>query len=327
VSANKGPGPTASEVAKAQELVYELKIGEIMTRHLITVPPTATMHQVKNLLRDNRISGLPVMVNDQMVGITSIEDLILAMEHGALDEPVSKHMTRRVHTVYEDESVVQALNKFSQTHVGRFPVISRDDRLVGIITPDDITRGLFKALHQAYHEEEIRRYRASHLFEDIPSDRTSLHLGYSVGVRDFTNAGKASSQLKQALGRLGVDPRLIRRVAVAAYEAEMNIVIHSLTGGTLSAEVTANQITIVATDQGPGIPDLEKALQPGFSTAPDWIRELGFGAGMGLTNIRNSVDEFALTSKVPSGTELRAIVYLHRRTPEGETPDEIARNR
>jgi CBS domain-containing protein/anti-sigma regulatory factor (Ser/Thr protein kinase) len=301
---------TVNEVAKAQELVYDLKVGEIMTTNLTTLSPDATMHQVKNLMRDRRISGIPVMIGDSLEGITSIEDLILTLERGSLDSPVSEHMTRHVFTVYEDESLVQALNKFTQTHVGRLPVTSREGRLVGIITPDDITRGLFKALHQAYHEEEIRRYRASHLFEDIPSDRTSLNLSYQVKVGDFTNAGRASSQLKQALGRLGIDPRLVRRVAVAAYESEMNIVIHSITGGTLAAEVTSERIAIRATDQGPGIPDVERALQPGFSTAPDWIREMGFGAGMGLANIRTSVDEFQLTSTVPTGTRLKAVIYL-----------------
>jgi CBS domain-containing protein/anti-sigma regulatory factor (Ser/Thr protein kinase) len=311
VNNEKGPGLTIHEVAKAQELVYELKVGEIMTTNLTTITPAATMHQVKNLLRDKRISGIPVLVGDDLVGITSIEDLILAMEKGELAAPVTSHMATRVFTVYEDESLVQALNKFLQTKVGRLPVITREGKLVGIITPDDITRGLFKALHRAYHEEEVRRYRASHLFEDIPSDRTSLHLSYNVRVRDFTNAGRASSLLKQALGRLGVDPRIMRRVAVAAYESEMNIVIHSLNGGVLSAEVTSETIAISATDQGPGIPDVQKALEPGFSTAPDWIRELGFGAGMGLANIRNSVDEFSLASTVPTGTQLHAVVLLH----------------
>jgi CBS domain-containing protein/anti-sigma regulatory factor (Ser/Thr protein kinase) len=310
VTPEKGPGLAANEVAKAQELVYELKIGEIMSRKLITIPPTATMHEVKNLMRDNRISGIPVLVGEELQGITSIEDLILAMEKGALDRPVAEHMTRHVYTAFEDESLVQALNKFNQTRVGRLPVVSHEGKLVGIITPDDITRGLFKALHRAYHEEEVRRYRASHLFEDIPSECTSLRLCYSVKLRDFSVAGRASSQLKKALGRLGIDPRVMRRVAVAAYEAEMNIVIHASAGGRLAAEVTPRTIIITATDDGPGIPDLDRALEPGFSTAPDWIREMGFGAGMGLSNIKNSVDHFVLESS-PAGTRLVAEVDLH----------------
>jgi CBS domain-containing protein/anti-sigma regulatory factor (Ser/Thr protein kinase) len=313
---------SVSEVYRAQELVYELKIGEIMTRRLITVTPETTMREVKSLLRDHRISGTPVLVGDTLVGIVSIEDLILTMERGALDSPVSQHMTTQVHTVYEDESVVLALNEFAKTGVGRLPVFDRSDHLVGIITPDDITRGVLKALQQAYHEEEIRRYRASHIFEDIASDKTSLILRYDIPVRDFRRAGRASSQLKQTLRRLGIDPRVIRRVAIAAYEAEMNIVIHSLAGGNLVAEVTPEWIALLAVDQGPGITDIEKVLQPGFSTAPDWIREMGFGAGMGLNNIQTCVDEMHLDSIPTKGTRLEAVIYLH--PVEGKTRDETA---
>lgn len=316
---------TVTEVYKAQELVYELKVGEIMTRRMITVTPDMTMQQVKNLLRDNRISGLPVMVGEKLVGIVSIEDLIFTMERGELGTSASQHMTIGVYTIYEDESVIQALNKFSKTKVGRLPVISRAGQLVGIITPDDITRGVLKALQMAYHEEEIRRYRASHLFEDIASDKTSLILTYTVHTRDFNQAGRASSRLKQAIGRLGVDPRIVRRIAIAAYEAEMNIVIHSTTGGHLCAEVTPERIVVQATDDGPGIPDVQKALQPGYSTAPDWIREMGFGAGMGFTNIRNCCDEFSLESSSTTGTHLEAVVYLH--LGEGKSPDEATPDR
>lgn len=301
---------SVSEIYKTQELIYEMKVGQIMTSRLITVTPETTMRAVKNLLRDNRISGLPVLAEGVLVGIVSVEDLIVAMEQNALDAPVSQRMTRRVHTIYEDESVVQAVNKFAQTRVGRLPVINRREQLVGILTPDDITRGLLKALQHAYHEEEIRRYRASHLFEDIASDRTSLILRYTIPVRDFDRAGRASSQLKQTLNRLGIKPHIVRRIAIAAYEAEMNIVIHSVSGGEMVVEVAPGSITLVATDEGPGIPDIEKAMQPGFSTAPDWIREMGFGAGMGLNNIQSCTDEMRLESAPDRGTRLEAVVYL-----------------
>jgi CBS domain-containing protein/anti-sigma regulatory factor (Ser/Thr protein kinase) len=316
---------SVSEVYRAQELIYELKIGEIMTRRLITVTPETTMRELKNLLRDNRISGTPVLVGDALVGIVSIEDLILSLERGDLDSPVGQHMTTQVYTACEDESVVQALNKFAQTGVGRLPVVNRNGQLVGIITPDDITRGVLKALQQSYHEEEVRRYRASHIFEDIASDKTSLILRYDVPVRDFRRAGRASSQLKHTLSRLGIDPRIIRRVAIAAYEAEMNIVIHSLAGGNLVVEVTPEWIAVLAVDLGPGIADVEKALQPGFSTAPDWIREMGFGAGMGLNNIQACADEMYLDSIPTKGTRLEAVIHLH--PVEGKVPDEAVPDR
>jgi CBS domain-containing protein/anti-sigma regulatory factor (Ser/Thr protein kinase) len=306
------------EVYKAQELLYELKIEDVMIRRVITVTPETTMREFKNLLRDSRISGTPVVENGALTGIASIEDLIRALEQVDLDSPVSCYLTAQVHTVQGQDSVGQALKKFAQTRVGRLPVVDQEGRLIGIITPDDVTRGVLKALQNAYHEEEVRRYRASHIFEDIASDKTSLVLRYNVPLRDFQRAGRASSQLKQTLNRLGIDPRIVRRVAICSYEAEMNIVIHSTTGGNLVAEVTPSTISLLAVDQGPGIPDVKRALQPGYSTAPDWIREMGFGAGMGLSNIKSVADDMHLTSLPDEGTKLTAVIYLDPREGKAE---------
>lgn len=299
------------EVYKAQELLYELKIGDVMIRRVITVEPGTRMRDFKNLMRDNRISGTPVVEDGKLAGIVSIEDLIRALEQRDMDAPVSQFMTTQLHTVDEHDSVGQALKKFAQTRVGRLPVVDEQGGLVGIITPDDVTRGVLKALQNAYHEEEVRRYRASHIFEDIASDKTSLVLRYNVPLRDFDQAGRASSQLKQTLNRLGIHPRIVRRVAIVSYEAEMNIVIHSTTGGTLVGEVTPTAISLLAVDQGPGIPDIKLAQQPGFSTAPDWIREMGFGAGMGLANIKSVADDMHVTSLVGEGTKLTVVIYLN----------------
>ncbi|HEX9116319.1 MAG TPA: CBS domain-containing protein [Anaerolineae bacterium] len=299
-----------TDVYKAEELVYELKIGDVMSRRLITVEPETPMRAVKEILRDRRISGTPVLAGGRLVGIVSIEDVILAMEQGRLDAAVGSAMTTHLHTVHADETVVRALSIFAKTDVGRLPVLDAEDRLVGIITPDDITRGVLKALQAAYHEEEVRRYRASHVFEDIVSDHTSVVLRYDVPVRDFALAGRASSQLKNTLRRLGIDPRIVRRVAIASYEAEMNLVIHTEQGGTLTAEVTPEYVALLVSDEGPGIADVKQALQPGYSTAPDWIREMGFGAGMGLANIQGCTDEMHVDSAPGRGTRLTAVVYL-----------------
>ena len=268
------------------------------------------MRQVKALLRDNRISGLPVLQDDELVGIVSIEDLILALERGELDGPIERVMTRDVQTIRESELAVRALSVFARAGVGRLPVLDAESRLVGIVTPGDITRGVLDALQHAYEDEEIRRYRASHVFDDMKSDHTSLVLRYEVPVGDFARAGRASSQLKNTLNRLGVDPRIVRRVAIISYESEMNIVIHSKEGGELAVEVAPEMITLVAHDVGPGIPDVEKAMQPGYSTAPDWIREMGFGAGMGLSNIQTCADTMHLSSSASEGTRLEASVQL-----------------
>jgi CBS domain-containing protein/anti-sigma regulatory factor (Ser/Thr protein kinase) len=316
---------TPIQVQKIQELVYELKIGDIMTRRIFTVTAATPMREVRDLMRDHRISGLPVLTEAQLIGIVTIQDLIHALEEYALDAPVSQYMTTLLHTVSERETAVRALSVFANTSVGRLPVVDDEGQLVGVISRGDITRGLLKALEKVYQEEEIRRYRVRHVFEDLVSNQTSLILRYEIPHRDFTLAGRASSQLKQTLNRLGIDPRIVRRVAIVSYEAEMNIVIHSASGGNLVAEISPDLIVVVAYDRGPGIQDVEQAMQPGFSTAPDWIREMGFGAGMGLANINSCADQLHIDSWPLQGTRLEAVIHL--KNPEGKATDESESNR
>jgi len=298
------------EVTKLQELVYELRIEQVMVRDVITVSPEDSMRELKEVLRVNRISGTPVMRDGELVGIISIEDLIKALELGEVDASVGAKMTAEVQTVFADESVVQAVNKFALSGFGRLPVVDRQGKLVGLLTQGAVVRGLLRQLEVSYHAEEIHRYRASHIFEDIISDQTGLILRYKVRAKDFTRCGGAASNLKRALERLGAKPNIVRRIAVASYEAETNLVIHTTAGGELIAEIQPEKIRIVAVDSGPGIPDVEKALQPGYSTAPEWIREMGFGAGMGLNNIKAFADRMHLESKLGVGTRLEIVIEL-----------------
>jgi CBS domain-containing protein/anti-sigma regulatory factor (Ser/Thr protein kinase) len=298
------------EVTKLQELVYELKIEQVMTRAVITVSPNDSVRDLKEIMRLKRISGTPVLRDGQLVGIISIEDLIKALESGEIDATVGDKMTTEVQTVFADETIMHAVNKFARLGFGRLIVVNREGKLVGILTQGDVARGLLRQLEVEYHEEEIHRYRASHIFEDIESDQSGLVLRYKVRAKDFARCGEAASKLKRALERLGARPAEVRRVAVASYEAETNLVIHAEQGGELIAEVQPGSIRICAIDNGPGIPDVQKALQPGFSTAPDWIRELGFGAGMGLNNIQACADEMRLDSKMGVGTRLEITIQL-----------------
>nr|HID14160.1 CBS domain-containing protein [Anaerolineae bacterium] len=306
---------TAKEITKLQELAYELKVGQAMTKEVITVSPHSTMAEFREVLRANRISGTPVVEEGRMIGIVSIEDLIKALAAGEMNATVGEKMTPNPVTIYADEPLVHAVSKFSRLRFGRFPVINREGELVGIITQGDIARAMLKRLEVDYHEEEIRRYRASHIFEDIIADEVALVFGYRVAARDFDRAGEASSGLKRTLSRLGIHPQVIRRVAVATYEAEMNIVIFT-DGGELVAEVRPDRIKIEALDKGPGIPDIQRALQPGFSTAPEWVREMGFGAGMGLPNIQACADGMKLESTVGVGTHLEITIYTT--PPQGD---------
>ncbi|MEW6115808.1 MAG: ATP-binding protein [Nitrospirota bacterium] len=132
---------------------------------------------------------------------------------------------------------------------------------------------------------------------------------------DFTNAGAASSELKSTLTKLGVVSNIVRRVAIAAFEAEMNVIIHAV-AGTMHYTITPAMVKVVVTDMGPGIEDIDLAMQEGYSTAPDWVREMGWGAGMGLPNIKKNADMFKLDSVVGEGTTLEITIYI-REDDEG----------
>lgn len=124
---------------------------------------------------------------------------------------------------------------------------------------------------------------------------------FDIASGDFKRAGRASSQIKKVLKQLQVDSKIIKRIVVAIYEAEVNVVAHSL-GGKLTALVNENSIEVTLTDMGPGIKDIELAMQEGFSTATKEVRDMGFGAGMGLPNIRKNTDEMKITSEWGVGT-------------------------
>ena len=302
---------------KVQELIYELPIERVMKKNVITVSPSTSMSDLKEVLRINRISGVPVLDGDQLVGIISIEDLLKALVEGDILAPVRKRMTTQPITVHENESVVEAVKKFAQHKVGRLLVVNEQGKVTGILTGGDITRGLLEAISLDYHAEEISRYRAKHIFQDIISDRTSLILRYKVKAKDVKSGGRASSKIRRALDRLGASPEVIRRIAISAYEAEMNLIIHTDEGGELIAEMQPDVIRITAIDHGPGIPDVEQALSSGYSTAPNWIRELGFGAGMGLSNIQRCSDSMKLESKVGVGSKLKIVFQLKPELIEG----------
>ena len=134
-----------------------------------------------------------------------------------------------------------------------------------------------------------------------------MRISFPVEQGDFIRAGEASSKVKKTLLQLGFPGDLIRLVAIATYEAEMNIVIHSW-GGTIGLDILPGQIVVTASDRGPGIPDLEAAMKEGFSTAPDHIREMGFGAGMGLPNMRNCSNQFHIESGPNKGTTVKMVI-------------------
>jgi anti-sigma regulatory factor (Ser/Thr protein kinase) len=136
-----------------------------------------------------------------------------------------------------------------------------------------------------------------------------IELKYQISADDFTRAGEASSDVKSKLKQMGVSPEVVRKVAISMYEGEINMVIHAH-GGDIKVTISPEEILMVLTDKGPGIPDIELAMQAGYSTAPDKVRSLGFGAGMGLPNMKKYSDEMDIETELGVGTTVTMSVRL-----------------
>jgi CBS domain-containing protein/anti-sigma regulatory factor (Ser/Thr protein kinase) len=292
-----------------QELLFELTVADVMRSDVITVSPSQVMGDLHVLLRDHQISGTPVVEGERLVGIISIEDLIRWLNGGGGAGTIGDHMTRDPVCLNPEMLLVHAIKQFDQSGFGRFPVVAGGDgRLVGILTKGAIIEGMLKRLSQDLLEEEIRQYRASHIFEDIVAEYKEIYLTYEIVGKDFDKAGHGSMQMKKNLKRLGIRPDIIHRLAIASYEAEINSVIYS-DGGIMVYRVTPDEVYMRVKDWGPGIEDIELAMQPGWSGAADWVREMGFGAGMGIPNIRKNADTFELESTPGVGTTLTIRIF------------------
>jgi CBS domain-containing protein/anti-sigma regulatory factor (Ser/Thr protein kinase) len=307
------------EVTKVQELMLTTPVELVMAKDVIKAHQDLTMAEVQSLMCSRRILVVPVVEGDDLVGMVTMFEVLAAMQTGRMADRVSSHMTTDVKSVFKDAPVAEVVNGLGRRGFTGLPVVDREGRLIGIVTTGTLIRALIAQMDRSFKKKEgeiVHTYRASHIFEDIVSDDTRLQLRYVVDEKDFTNAGKASSMIKRSLQRLGAKPAFVRRIAVAVYEAEMNLVIHTDVGGEINVEIRRDRVLISTVDHGPGIDDIQQVLQPGFSTAPQWIRDMGFGAGMGLANIKRCSDTMRLMSEPGSGTRLD-MVFLFRDSPMG----------
>lgn len=138
----------------------------------------------------------------------------------------------------------------------------------------------------------------------------TLSLHFTVDGSDFTLAGETSSKVKKTLNQLGFNPAVVRRVAIAMYEGEINMVIHA-NGGTIDVSISPEEIIVWLRDTGPGIPDIAKAMQEGYSTATNKVRELGFGAGMGLPNMKKYTDDMEIETELGVGTTVKLVIRVN----------------
>jgi CBS domain-containing protein/anti-sigma regulatory factor (Ser/Thr protein kinase) len=321
VTMSEGPstetGMTAGKplkVSVAQVLIYELRVRDAMTRPPVTAGPGDSLRTIQHLMKTHRISGVPILQNGVPVGLVSIEDIINALDQGHVNDPAERWMTRNIVTLRDHFSLVRAVAEFDRHGFGRFPVLNSSGELVGVITRGDITACLMQQLEKRAEEAAARE---AALFSGQTSDleqTKSVVVQTEVKSGDYDNAGKISQRMRQILRARGVDPDIQRRAAIIAYEAEMNIIIHSI-GGDLSVAISPGKVVIEAVDRGPGIENVDLAMQEGWSTAGPLARELGFGAGMGLPNIKKCSDQFEIHSEMSAGTRLHSEVLLSQAAP------------
>lgn len=286
--------------------MYHIKVAEAMTTDPVSFSPTATFREIQLRMKKRRFSGTPIVEEGALVGMVSIDDIISAFDNGWIDQPVRDHMTSDLVTVPQSYSIIAASNIFGKHRYGRLPVVEApgSSKLVGILTFSDILSHLLVKMNTIAERVEEQE-RSLNLLNQGASD--SLH--FELTPDNFDLAGTASTSVKKHLKERGVSAKLARRLAVACYEAEMNVILHSL-GGSLDLHILDDRLRVVVCDEGPGIPNVVEALDAGYTTANEKIRALGFGAGMGLSNIKRSADRFTIRSTMDSGTEIVVDIFL-----------------
>ncbi|GHV03368.1 serine/threonine protein kinase [Spirochaetia bacterium] len=307
------PISTVDSPSAVLELIYQLKIKDVMVGAVVTAKKTDTMRHIQALMRENYITGVPIVEEDRrLAGIVSMDDIVTALDKGFIERPAEERMTRNVIVLEDDMPLSFAISYLNKYRYGRFPVVNKNKELMGIITSKDVIGTLLVEMNR----EVLRLEKINQSGMTGPSANSEME--FTTVRYDFEIAGRASTGIKKALKARNVDPKIIRRVAIASYELEINQVVHS-NGGLIQCSIQPDKVTIIAADTGPGIADVNQALQEGFSTANEWVRSLGFGAGMGLANTKRVSDEFTIHSALGSGTRVRSTVFLNSPTIKEET--------
>lgn len=302
--------------------MIDKRVKEFMNQEIVAISYKRKVKEAKEIMRLKNLTGIPIIdENKKLVGIISVLDIIKVLEHEGkegLDMPLEDVMTYPVETLLPEDDIVKAFYKFKKYGFGRLPVIDTSNRVIGIITPMELAEGFARYLGIQENTENITKIsdadrqddnviKLENSADNEEGDKALLNMRFNIIGGDFNRAGEASGQIKAKLKQLGIDSETIRRAAIASYEAEMNIVIHAYEGA-LMVTVAEKYIKIIAKDKGPGIPNIELAMQEGYSTASDKIRELGFGAGMGLPNMKRCSDEFEIQSEVGVGTSVKMVI-------------------
>jgi len=288
------------------ELLQRFKIRDVMKRQVITIPRSATLREAQKIMREAKISGLPVCENGRLYGLVSVNNIIEGLDGGWMDETCEAHMATNLVVLEAGMPISFALRYFNNYTYGRFPVLDSNRALVGIVSQRDVMRALLYELSVEIRKLERKTAGAE---ERAQEKGNYFRREWAVVRNDLSRAGRAANDIKGILREKKIDRTIARRVAVAAYELEINICIHSH-GGVLVLQITDDAVLITAKDRGPGISDIEWACRDGTSTANDWIRSMGFGAGMGLSNSKRVADEFDIQSEVGKFTKVMCTFKL-----------------
>jgi CBS domain-containing protein/anti-sigma regulatory factor (Ser/Thr protein kinase) len=305
-------------IKKIQPYFADLSVEQFMTSPVITVRDDQTILYAKELMRSWRISGLPVVDDEELLkGIISIEDIIHALESGSLTSPVSEKMSENVVFLSKYDKIMEVVKKFELHGFGRFPVIDDAHHVVGMVTKQDLMIALLKKLSILYvHDTRREDFVGIESFRSIPKNIKSekVEFEFQIDYKEISLAGTGAAELKKFLLSKNFPSKFVKRIAIATYEAETNVIIHSNSTGRIKTYVEPDFVEVRVNDNGKGIENIELAMKEGYSTAPDYVREYGFGAGMGLSNIKKCADKMIILSSKGNGV----LVEMHFWRHEGE---------
>jgi CBS domain-containing protein/anti-sigma regulatory factor (Ser/Thr protein kinase) len=310
--------PEKNKLARYAAIFEDIKAGDIMSSNVVEISSEKKIAHAKELMKIKKISGIPVVDDKkQLVGIISIEDIIHALEFNKINDPIRRIMSTQVVTIHKGDSLAAVVDKFENYKFGRFPVVDDDHRVCGIISKEDILHGILEKFDLIYIHDRKRTSTLNTEYSAITGEQLKMaeaKFHYKIDSSDIDAAGTGAAMLKQFLTGKNFHSDIVRRVGVATYEAETNVVIHSRGQGDIYFFQDEDRFIVRVVDNGVGIEDLDKAMKEGYSTAPDYIRERGFGAGMGIANMKRFADKLVIISEKNAGTQVEMIFYLPAQT-------------
>lgn len=289
-------------------LFSNLDASSVMSSKLYALHPEDRVATARVLMRERSISGVPIVDADfRLVGLISVSKIIEALADGRLADSLDSVMTRDVIALKHDDSFATILSYFQRYKFGRFPVTDEGGKLLGMITDMDVLSAIIRSFYSVYVHDQRRTVTLGSFSALSKEFENSADFTYDIDCTGLENAGVGSARLKAFLQSKGLSEAVVRRASVCAYEAEINVCIHAGGRGSLRAIAREGEVIVRVEDEGPGIENIDLAMKEGWSTATDEIRELGFGAGMGLPNIRRFSDHLVIMSGKGKPTKVEMI--------------------